>query len=437
MPIINPDWVPPIEATFTDEKPVRSEQGLMLAGNPIAMAMGKPGAPYIAAEWHPFNGAAHGDGLDGLIYDHTADGGVSQISLGAVLPGYEYRWMFEKVTGPVGGRSMRFQAQIAGTWRQLSGVVIGSVSGGTFSELVSGHIDFLEKSGFKVFDDIWTVSGSSLTSISRVFSPANVEPVFKETRGIVSGSSAYWDLFRSAGYDSASIAASDYFYRGLVPSHTYFYPELGSIASPLAQGILEGEFRFELSWAPSPYETYLQEKRAFLSGGSSQPSVLYTHNKYPGHSQNSGECQPEDKTNFVRGLELANEEMVLDVAAIGSKLKDSIVVIAGDHGPYLTLNCTDLRDFDEGQIDKFAIQDRLSTFLAVSFPEGYQDYPKPRILQDIIPMILSVLSGGGENMFDALRRAADSTPGQFNGVSVIGGLIQGGPDNGEPLFDLD
>jgi hypothetical protein len=64
-------------------------------------------------------------------------------------------------------------------------------------------------------------------------------------------------------------------------------------------------------------------------------------------------------------------------------------------------------------------------------------YPKPKILQDIIPMILSVLSGGGENMFDGLRRAADSTPGQFNGVSVIGGLIQGGPDNGEPLFDLD
>lgn len=47
MPIVNPDWVPPIETTFDEGKPIRSEQGLMLAGNPIAMAQGKPGAPKI------------------------------------------------------------------------------------------------------------------------------------------------------------------------------------------------------------------------------------------------------------------------------------------------------------------------------------------------------------------------------------------------------
>ena len=47
MPIINPDWVPPIESTFDVKKPIRSEQGLMLAGNPIAIAEGKPGAPRL------------------------------------------------------------------------------------------------------------------------------------------------------------------------------------------------------------------------------------------------------------------------------------------------------------------------------------------------------------------------------------------------------
>ena len=47
MPIINPDWVPPVESTFDVKKPIRSEQGLMLAGNPIAIAEGKPGAPRV------------------------------------------------------------------------------------------------------------------------------------------------------------------------------------------------------------------------------------------------------------------------------------------------------------------------------------------------------------------------------------------------------
>jgi hypothetical protein len=43
--ITDPDWIDPEETTFDVGKPIRSEQGVMLAGNPIAIAMGKPGAP--------------------------------------------------------------------------------------------------------------------------------------------------------------------------------------------------------------------------------------------------------------------------------------------------------------------------------------------------------------------------------------------------------
>ena len=43
--ITDPDWIDPEETTFDVEKPIRSEQGVMLAGNPIAIALGKPGAP--------------------------------------------------------------------------------------------------------------------------------------------------------------------------------------------------------------------------------------------------------------------------------------------------------------------------------------------------------------------------------------------------------
>lgn len=47
MTITNPDWVPPIEYTFDTGQAIRSEQGLMLAGNPIAIALGKAGAPRV------------------------------------------------------------------------------------------------------------------------------------------------------------------------------------------------------------------------------------------------------------------------------------------------------------------------------------------------------------------------------------------------------
>jgi hypothetical protein len=45
--ITDPDWIDPDEATFDVEKPIRSEQGVMLASNPIAIAQGKPGAPKV------------------------------------------------------------------------------------------------------------------------------------------------------------------------------------------------------------------------------------------------------------------------------------------------------------------------------------------------------------------------------------------------------
>ena len=48
MAFNNPAWIDPIEATFDEGKPIRSEQGLMLAGNPIAIAQGAAGSPKIA-----------------------------------------------------------------------------------------------------------------------------------------------------------------------------------------------------------------------------------------------------------------------------------------------------------------------------------------------------------------------------------------------------
>jgi hypothetical protein len=45
MPITNPDWIPPIEMDFDVGKPIRSEQGVQLAGNPIAIIQSADGAP--------------------------------------------------------------------------------------------------------------------------------------------------------------------------------------------------------------------------------------------------------------------------------------------------------------------------------------------------------------------------------------------------------
>jgi len=76
MSLINPDWIDPIESTFDLEKPIRQRQGLMMVGNPIAMAAGKPGAPRIQA-----------DAMRGSIAGNTLLFGTG--GLGVVYDGFE------------------------------------------------------------------------------------------------------------------------------------------------------------------------------------------------------------------------------------------------------------------------------------------------------------------------------------------------------------
>ena len=54
--------------------------------------------------------------------------------------------------------------------------------------------------------------------------------------------------------------------------------------------------------------------------------------------------------------------MINDVSTLMNNDPDSIIVILSDHGPYLTKNCRELRQYDMSVIDKYDIQDRYGTF---------------------------------------------------------------------------
>lgn len=107
MPIIDPDWVPPIEMTFDIEKPIRSQQGLMMAGNPIAMAAGKPGAPRVQAD--AMQGSVAGDTLlfgtggVGRVFDSPVGGSIEipQATFRAFTT-CEVRFYFELATSTGG-----------------------------------------------------------------------------------------------------------------------------------------------------------------------------------------------------------------------------------------------------------------------------------------------------------------------------------------------
>ena len=120
MALTDPDWVEPIEMTFDVEKPIRSEQGLMLAGNPIAIANAKNGSPIIQTGWHPYDAVEAGDGATGEIWSFSAEGAVTVITSPTFEDGYEYRFVFDGLSHDAAsvsrGVQMEFYRETSAAW---------------------------------------------------------------------------------------------------------------------------------------------------------------------------------------------------------------------------------------------------------------------------------------------------------------------------------
>jgi len=137
-------------------------------------------------------------------------------------------------------------------------------------------------------------------------------------------------------------------------------------------------------------------------------------------------------------MKIANKEMKEDITNILNNDKDPIIVLVGDHGAYLTKNCRELRNYDSKTIDKYDLQDRYGAFLSIYWPKDITDeYQNIIVTQDIFPAILSKITKN-KNLFDDLkieRKFFDRYKNITGGINVYNGIINGGKDDGMPLFD--
>ena len=204
----------------------------------------------------------------------------------------------------------------------------------------------------------------------------------------------------------------------------------------LTKAIFEGEFRFDIFDDNFKYEKYLNLKNKYLST-TKENTIFYTHNSYPGHSQNSGKCRKNEKDLYFKGLEKANLEMRNDVMNLMNSDPNSIIVLLSDHGPYLTKNCRELRNYNKDEINRYDIQDRYGTFLSIYWPKDIpHNEHNIEIIQDIFPTILANITNN-KNLFDELkieRKFFDRFKTKVGGINVFNGIIKGGKDNGVPLF---
>jgi hypothetical protein len=296
----------------------------------------------------------------------------------------------------------------------------------------SAQEQYLTDSGFQIYPGVYSVAAASRGTMSRVLGS-------NSTLEGVAGFSPMLQTLKSQGYKTMGIFKNDYFFNGVGVGYDESYPPPSRPSMALARAIVEGQFRHDVSFIDVPHSEFVRTKRRAIEAAADSPKFLYTHTG-PGHSQNSGECRDDETALFRQRLTQANEEMRDDLTSILTRHPDALIIVNGDHGPFLTKNCTGLSKSQYGieEVTPLDIQDRFGTFLAIRWPEARQHYPDDqlRVLQDVFPAIFAFLYE--RPMVDELRlKPAIDIPwnSAIGGVAVDSGVIVGGSYDGKDLYE--
>ena len=305
----------------------------------------------------------------------------------------------------------------------------------------SAQEEYLETLGFELYPHTYSVGAASISTVSRILN-ASTEYYGDPRRG-VSGDGIVHNLLKSFGYETYGIFPSDYLLRGIGSSYDFSFPTASHSAHKLlVKAIFMGEFRFNVEFDRPSREQFVECKVSTFENVPKKPRFVYMHDNLPCHSQNSGACLTNETELFRERLIGANYQMKQDVETIIQNDPGAIIIVAGDHGPYLTKNCAETaHHYDISEISRLDIQDRFGTFLAIKWPtEDFSEYDDITVIQDIFPAIFAYLFEDNQFLEAKVEaRTLGALPSDIggrpiSGASVKDGIIYGGINDGEPLF---
>ncbi len=262
----------------------------------------------------------------------------------------------------------------------------------------------MDEYDFKLYEDTYTLISHSLGSMALTldFDDRHISNV--EGKDIYAGNSRANIFLRNKGYQSRFILDNEYTGYAEI-THAGLWEELYPPRSAresrqdyyltLMRGILQGEMRFDTRGLDNWDEPSMQARKLEIIREDKPPSFVVNHYHYPGHSQNSGQCLPNETELWVERFERALMQMDQDFQAIQDYDPTAIVIALGDHGPYLTGDCLDLAAWSKEELTPELIWDRIGTMVAIRWPQlqRAEKYDREIITNhDIFPVLLAYLS---------------------------------------------
>jgi hypothetical protein len=304
----------------------------------------------------------------------------------------------------------------------------------------SAQEEYLETSGFKLYPHTYSIGASSISSMSRTLN-ASTE-YYGDTRKGVSGDGIVQNLLKSFGYETYILHNSNYFFQGIGSSYDHSFPETPSSAEAsssqelVTKSIFMGEFRFDVEFGQPPEGEFLQHRLSVFGSVANKPRFVYMHAPKPAHADTLAGCRPNETAIFEEKLVEANSEMKEDLETIIQNDPGAVIVVAGDHGPYLTKQCswTSMVGYDISEISRLDIQDRFGCLLAIRWPtEDFSQYDDITVLQDVFPAVFAYLFQD-DQLLEASVDPMTLDNASISGAWVENGTIHGGINDGEPLF---
>lgn len=293
---------------------------------------------------------------------------------------------------------------------------------------------YLSEQGFRLYPHAYSVGAKTVETMSRVLNAST--RYYGNSRRAVSGDGTVQRIVKDIGYETYGVFPSDYMFLGIGSTYDYSVPKRSTPPSiHLISAILLGEFRFDLKFNSQPHNLYVEEKQSIFNNVSGNQVFIYMHSDLPSHSRISGVCEPNEADLYKERVLKANLEMQQDIQTITENDPEAIVIVAGDHGPYITKNCRSTgSNYDISEISRLDVQDRFGTFLAIRWPTiDFEEYDEITVLQDMFPAIFAYMYGD-VNILESKVEPVTLNPSTVSGVSVDDGIIIGGINDGEPLF---
>jgi hypothetical protein len=296
----------------------------------------------------------------------------------------------------------------------------------------SSQEDYLEELGFELYPHTYSVANFSIGTMSRVLDASR--EFLGDPKRVVAGDGIIQNSLRGFGYETYGLFPSDFFFRKYNPTYDFSFPEPSKTSHDLLiRAILMGEFQFDVGFDIQPREQFVETKRNIFENISGSPIFIYMHSSLPGHSQNSGACLSDETDRFIKRLTNANLEMQQDIKRIIDNDPEAIIIVAGDHGPYLTKNCASLNEYEESEISRLDIQDRFGTFLAIRWPtRDFEKFDDIVVLQDLFPVVYAYIFNNRIFLESKILSTTFSPV-----IKVRNGIINKGINRGEPLFEVD